>query len=341
MDLGHWEFNNEFDINDWFGFIYRIIEIDTGKEYIGKKQFFTTQRKIVQNRKNRKIVKKESNWKTYTSSSTHVNNAIELKGKNAFRFIIESLHKSKASLTYAEVQAQIFEDVLRTKLNNGEQKYYNRQIGSIKFIPPEEHTDETKIKISNRLKEKYKNSPYWKQLLNDDELHVYIKSYYSGNNHYLYRLMSEDEREQFITDHFRNENNPQFGKIPYNKGKTFEEVFGEEKAKQIKKILSEKCSRSGSENGMYGKTHSTEQKERWRTDERRIHHGENNGMYGKPCYYKMTEEEKIKWKENISKAGKGKAKPKEECIYCKKLISKNMLNRYHNENCKSKPTFSG
>jgi len=34
--------------------------------------------------------------------------------------------------------------------------------------------------------------------------------------------------------------------------------------------------------------------------------GENNPMYNRPPYYNMTEEEKQKWKENISKGNKGK-----------------------------------
>jgi hypothetical protein len=34
--------------------------------------------------------------------------------------------------------------------------------------------------------------------------------------------------------------------------------------------------------------------------------GEGNHMYGKPCFYKMTEEEKQNWRENIGKAMKGR-----------------------------------
>lgn len=34
--------------------------------------------------------------------------------------------------------------------------------------------------------------------------------------------------------------------------------------------------------------------------------GRGNHMYGKPCYYKMTEEEKQRWKDNISKGTKGR-----------------------------------
>lgn len=38
--------------------------------------------------------------------------------------------------------------------------------------------------------------------------------------------------------------------------------------------------------------------------------GEKNGMFGKPCYYKMSTEEKEQWKKNIKKATTGVPKPK-------------------------------
>lgn len=34
--------------------------------------------------------------------------------------------------------------------------------------------------------------------------------------------------------------------------------------------------------------------------------GKGNAMYGKPCYYKMTEEQKQQWKDNIGKAITGR-----------------------------------
>jgi hypothetical protein len=37
--------------------------------------------------------------------------------------------------------------------------------------------------------------------------------------------------------------------------------------------------------------------------------GPGNHMYGKPCFYKMTPEEKERWRDNLSKASKGKKKP--------------------------------
>ena len=70
------------------------------------------------------------------SSSSHVKKAIEERGKDNFEFIIESLHETKASWTYAEVEKQIKENVLREKMDDGTPKFWNKQIGAIKFIPP-------------------------------------------------------------------------------------------------------------------------------------------------------------------------------------------------------------
>jgi hypothetical protein len=141
---GHWQFHKEFNPDDWFGFIYRITEKSTGMEYIGKKQFHSYTRKVVKDRKNRKLVKKESQWKTYTGSCERLNCQIELNGMDNYTFVIESLHKSKGSLSYAEVERQIKENVLKEKLPDGSSKFYNKQIAAVKFVPPEETPDERK-----------------------------------------------------------------------------------------------------------------------------------------------------------------------------------------------------
>ncbi len=146
MNYGHWEFPYKFNIDEWYGFVYRIVDLNTNQEYIGKKTFWNTTRKKVKGKKNRKIIRKESDWKEYTGSSTRLNEQILEKGKENFKFQIESLHKTKASLSYNEIRKQILEDVLRTRLDDGTPKYYNRQIGSVKYIPPTETEDESKMK---------------------------------------------------------------------------------------------------------------------------------------------------------------------------------------------------
>lgn len=146
MDLGHWNFPYEFNIEDWFGFIYRITDTVSNRQYIGKKQFQSNRTKVVKGRKNRKHYKKESDWKTYTGSSKELNAAIEEHGKDKFIFDIESLHKTKGSLHYKEVVTQINEDVLRARLPCGTRKFYNGNISAVKFYPPVEHPDEEKMK---------------------------------------------------------------------------------------------------------------------------------------------------------------------------------------------------
>jgi hypothetical protein len=158
MDLGHWEYPGDIDITKWVGFIYRIVDTDTGQQYLGKKQFWSITRKKVKGRKNKKIVRTESDWKSYTSSSDHINNAINIKGKEKFLFLIESLHQSKSALHYAEVESQINEDVLRAKLPNGERKFYNRMIANMKFILHDETQDEINAKIKVSLKEFWQNT---------------------------------------------------------------------------------------------------------------------------------------------------------------------------------------
>jgi ribosomal protein L37AE/L43A len=60
----------------------------------------------------------------------------------------------------------------------------------------------------------------------------------------------------------KNRKGKYLGKIPHNKGKTFEELYGEEKAKELKK----KIANPGEKNGFYGKQHSAEQRQRKREE---------------------------------------------------------------------------
>ena len=76
---------------------------------------------------------------------TKMRQAIELNGKENYEFLIVSLHKTKGSLHYREVEMQIFEDVLRKRLDTGQRKYYNGNISAVKFYPPELQADEIEM----------------------------------------------------------------------------------------------------------------------------------------------------------------------------------------------------
>lgn len=110
------EFTSEL-IGKNVGFVYMIVNTINSTYYIGKKTFFQTRRTKVKGKKKRKVVTKESDWKTYTSSSEIVNAEIEKHGKQHFYRKILSLHQSKRSLNYSEVREQFAYKVLEDPLS--------------------------------------------------------------------------------------------------------------------------------------------------------------------------------------------------------------------------------
>lgn len=152
MNTGHWQYPCDIDVSKWFGFIYRIIDTENNKQYIGKKQFFSHTTKKVTGRVNKVHTHTEANWQAYTGSSVNLNAEILAKGKDKFIFIIESLHEKKGSLHYAEVDKQVRENVLLAKFENGERKYYNGCISGVKFLPTTPSNTEVNAQINNVLK---------------------------------------------------------------------------------------------------------------------------------------------------------------------------------------------
>ena len=66
----------------------------------------------------------------------------------------------------------------------------------------------------------------------------------------------------------------------------------------------------GEKNAFYGKKHSDEMKKRLSKERKGVWGvGNKNAMFGRPCYYKMSEEQKQAWKNNISKATSGENNP--------------------------------
>lgn len=84
------------------------------------------------------------------------------------------------------------------------------------------------------------------------------------------------------------------GRVPANKGKTLVELYGEERANEIKS----KQSLPGEKNGFYGKSHSIEQRAK-------------------------------KSKEKLEA-------PKKTCYHCKKSVDHMNYSRWHGDNCKHK-----
>ena len=132
MDTGHWLINEDVYIfENMFGFIYEITNKVNGKKYIGKKQCVRKiKRKPLKGKTRNRIDHKESDWKTYTSSSNELNEDIQKYGKENFEFRILKVCGSKWELGYEEIKEQISRDVLRRD------DYYNGIINVRIGTPP-------------------------------------------------------------------------------------------------------------------------------------------------------------------------------------------------------------
>lgn len=116
----NWIFTSKFDIEKYWGFVYKITNILTGEFYIGSKSFFSrTNGKISKKRSNelysgkgRKPLRekkiKESDWKYYKSSSKDVQELIKLD-ENNFKFEVLELFETKQHMLLYEAHLIIKE----------------------------------------------------------------------------------------------------------------------------------------------------------------------------------------------------------------------------------------
>ena len=129
-----WLYKEEFNINDYLGFVYIITNIATNKKYIGKKFFFhTTKQKVGKKelaamtgkgrRPTKKIVIKESDWKNYHGSNEILKEEVQSLGNKSFRREIIRLCKGKRELTYWETKLQFQYEVLEKP-----DEFYNSNI---------------------------------------------------------------------------------------------------------------------------------------------------------------------------------------------------------------------
>jgi hypothetical protein len=124
-----WIFNGHpflsSDINDSFGFVYRITNLLNGREYIGRKYFYQLRKPRGGGRR----VKSESNWKKYYGSSDELNRERRESGSNTFfRREILSVHATKGRTNYEETRQLFLHNVLGEQLDDGTPKYYNSNI---------------------------------------------------------------------------------------------------------------------------------------------------------------------------------------------------------------------
>ncbi len=112
MITNNWLYNDEpyLDPGEYYGFVYCITNLLSGKQYIGKKFFWSTKRKQVN--KVRKRYKVESDWKEYWSSSDELKEDVRTLGTENFKREIIHLCKNKGMTNYMEAKEQFLREVL-------------------------------------------------------------------------------------------------------------------------------------------------------------------------------------------------------------------------------------
>ena len=112
------------DIGDFFGFVYRITNIQSGKRYIGRK-YFQQKRKP---RGGKRRVTSESDWKRYYGSSAELSADRKLLGNAAFKREILSLHTRLGDVNFEETKQLFLHNVLTETLDGKTPLYYNSNI---------------------------------------------------------------------------------------------------------------------------------------------------------------------------------------------------------------------
>jgi hypothetical protein len=123
-----WIYNGKIfesdDIQDYFGFVYHIHCIQTGRDYIGRKYFWSFRTPKGKSRK----VKSESDWKNYYGSCPELSEDVDKYGRENFTRTILSLHKTKGKTNFEETRQLFFHNVLTEGLDDGTPRYYNSNI---------------------------------------------------------------------------------------------------------------------------------------------------------------------------------------------------------------------
>ena len=113
------------DINDLYGFVYRITNLQSGKQYIGRKYFWQLRKPRGKSRR----VKSESDWKKYYGSSDELNEERRRIGNNTFfKREILSVHHTKGRVNFEETKQLFLHNVLSEALEDGSPAFYNSNI---------------------------------------------------------------------------------------------------------------------------------------------------------------------------------------------------------------------
>ena len=112
------------DIDDLFGFVYRITNLQNGRQYIGRKYFWQKRKPRGGGRRRTS----ESDWKAYYGSSKELTADRKLLGNKSFKREILSVHRTPGKVNYEETRQLFRYDVLTEALDDGTPMYYNSNV---------------------------------------------------------------------------------------------------------------------------------------------------------------------------------------------------------------------
>lgn len=108
-----WIYNNELfesPTEAQYGFVYLITNLQSGKQYIGKKLFWHKKIRYLKAKKKRYLA--ESDWKTYFGSSKSLQEDVQTQGEDQFKREILHICKNKGECSYLEAKEQFDRAVL-------------------------------------------------------------------------------------------------------------------------------------------------------------------------------------------------------------------------------------
>ena len=106
------------DIQDNYGFIYRITNTQNGYDYVGRKYFTTVKKRPpLKGKKNKRRETVETDWKEYWGSSPRLQADIDRLGRDKFTREIIHLCKTRGETNYMEAYYQFTEGVLLRENN--------------------------------------------------------------------------------------------------------------------------------------------------------------------------------------------------------------------------------
>ena len=112
------------NIGDQFGFVYRITNLQNGRQYIGRKYFWSKRKP----RGGKRRVTSESDWKKYYGSSDELKADRKLLGNELFKREIISIQPTPGKVNYEETRQLFLHKVLQESLQDGTPAYYNSNI---------------------------------------------------------------------------------------------------------------------------------------------------------------------------------------------------------------------